>query len=393
MLLEPLPKWRRLAIAFGIVIVLLVVTGGVFVWSGFYNVAATREHFGVTTWLLQKVREQSVATQSAFVELPPLDHPALWRLGAAHYEGACAPCHGRPGEDIPEIVSNMLPPPPDLAEAVEGQSEEEIFWIVKHGLKYTGMPAWPSQQRDDEVEAVTAFLMRLPQRLPDEAYDTLSGAGRLPPPEQWDRANPALGTETEALTQCLRCHDGQRRATLAETVPRLSGQSEAYLRRALLEYRSGDRPSGIMQPVADLLNDAEVAELAAHYAALPAANGDRRLNPDNGRLQRGLRLAQAGDPAAGIPPCLACHGSGRSPGFPDIAGQHAVYLAGQLRLFAKDAREGTAWGRIMTAVARQMDESQMLDAAAYFSSLDAAPPASAASPEISRRLSAQETDG
>lgn len=383
MLLETLPKWRRLAIAFGIVIVVLVTVGAVFVWSGFYNVAATREHFAVTTWLLQKVREQSVATQSAFVKLPPLDDPALFRLGAAHYEGGCAPCHGRPGGAIPEIVSNMLPSPPRLAEAVAGQSQEEIFWIVKHGLKYTGMPAWPSQLREDEVAAVTSFLMRLPGGLADDGYRVLAGLDRLPSPMNWDRGNPALGTETEALTQCLRCHDDEERGTHAATIPRLAGQTEAYLRRALLEYRDGVRPSGIMQPVADLLDDGEIAELARHFAALPQAAGAQPARRDPDRIDRGRRLAFSGDPESGVPPCLACHGAGRNPGFPDLSGQHPAYLAGQLELFRRGVRDATGWGRIMTAVAQRLDDREILAAAAYFSSLDEAPsPRSAAPGEV-----------
>ena len=56
----------------------------------------------------------------------------------------------------------MLPPPPDLSKAAPQWKERELFWIVKNGLKYTGMPAWPSRQRDDEVWAVVAFLRRLP---------------------------------------------------------------------------------------------------------------------------------------------------------------------------------------------------------------------------------------
>ena len=55
----------------------------------------------------------------------------------------------------------MLPPPPELSKAAKEWKDEELFWIVKHGIKYTGMPSWVAAERDDEVWSVVAFLKRL----------------------------------------------------------------------------------------------------------------------------------------------------------------------------------------------------------------------------------------
>src|SRR5690606_25016642 len=79
-----------------------------------------------------------------------------------------------------------------------------LFWIVKHGLKYTAMPAWPAQQRDDEVWAVTAFLVRLPELSP-RAYRELAGMTRTGQAVQ-DGAELATGSESVGLTECVRCH-------------------------------------------------------------------------------------------------------------------------------------------------------------------------------------------
>lgn len=365
MLLETFPQWRKLAIAFGVVIVLLVAVGGTVIWSGFYNVAATREHYGVTTWLLTKVREQSIAARAGSVELPPLDDPDLWRLGAAHYEGGCAPCHGRPGETAPEVFSNMLPPPPRLEISLRDRTPEEVFWIVKHGLKYTGMPAWPAQSRPDEVDAMTAFLMRLPMGLHESGYRDLAGLGR---------AGEGVG---DRLAQCGRCHEADGLPAASDAIPQLAGQSEAYLRRALAEYRAGLRPSGFMQPVASLLDDAHIEALSRRYAAMARPlRQDRPAVPPEAVL-RGETLARQGDSADGLPPCLACHGAQRHAGFPDLAGQHANYIAQQLRAFRAGARNQTPWGAIMTAIALRLDDRQIEDAAAWFASIDAAPASTA----------------
>lgn len=360
--------WGRLLAAFASFLAVGVLAAALFIWSGLYPVGAARDHLGVTSWLFERIREQSVDTYSSAVEAPPLDDPDLARLGAAHFEGGCVPCHARPGEPINAIVSRMLPPPPDLAAALAERPEpEEVFWIVKNGIKYTGMPAWPEQVREDEVWALTAFLARLRSngRGRMEEYPELAGIDRLRP---GDSAPGQAAPGGQPLTQCRRCHDDAGLPTLSVLVPNLAGQSEPYLRRALREYRTGRRPSGIMQPVAGALSGPAIGLFASYYAGLrpsaPAA-GDR---PDAQEVARGRELARLGDPERDIPACLACHGNGRAPSFPSLAGQHADYLVSQLQLWQRGGRASTTHGRIMATVARRLTSGQMLDAAAYFSS-------------------------
>jgi hypothetical protein len=56
----------------------------------------------------------------------------------------------------------MTPHLPYLPPVIPARQPDELFYIVKHGIKFTGMPAWPAQQRDDERWAMVAFLRRLP---------------------------------------------------------------------------------------------------------------------------------------------------------------------------------------------------------------------------------------
>ncbi len=90
------------------------------------------------------------------------------RLGAGHYEIGCAPCHGSPVEPQNPVPAHMLPVPPNLHEEARLWEPGELFWIVKHGLKYAGMPAWPELERDDEIEAVTAFLSKFQEIEPED---------------------------------------------------------------------------------------------------------------------------------------------------------------------------------------------------------------------------------
>src|SRR5690606_7740464 len=100
-------------------------------------------------------------THSLLIQPPTLSDQDAFK-GAAHYDIACRSCHGGPGSPEPTLAFHMTPRPPNLAESVPKYDAEELFYIVKHGIKFTGMPAWPAQQRDDEVWAMTAFLLRYP---------------------------------------------------------------------------------------------------------------------------------------------------------------------------------------------------------------------------------------
>jgi hypothetical protein len=87
------------------------------------------------------------------------DH-AILKAGfplAAH----CAVCHGAPGVPQGEMARGLNPLPPDLGKTAPLLSSAEIFWVLKHGIRMTGMPAW-SQHSDEELWATVAFLQKLP---------------------------------------------------------------------------------------------------------------------------------------------------------------------------------------------------------------------------------------
>jgi cytochrome c553 len=316
---------------------------------------------------------------------------ALVEQGAGHYETGCAPCHGAPGWAQNRIPRNMLPEPPFLPPHIADWSSEELFWLVRHGLKYTGMPSWPAEGRDDEVWAVTAFLLRLPEMSAEE-YATLAlgavaaalePAAGAPLPES---AGALFELEEAALLgACARCHgiDGSGRPSGA--FPRLDIQSPDYLHRALREYAEGIRPSGMMGPVAAALGEAQMARLARHYsgadapAANPAANADGAA--DQALLDRGLEIAAIGIAEAEVPPCAACHGLEAGPAnaeFPALGGQHRDYLRRQLLLWKAGTRGGSAYSEIMQTIVARMSLEDLEASARYYASLPAAAAADAA---------------
>ena len=347
----------------------VVLTGFLFAWSGLYNVAASRGHLAVTNEILTFGMRNSVKTHALGIKVPPLDSQDLSTLGAAHFQSGCAFCHGAPGMPISPIAQSMLPSPPNLSSSMREWRDRELFWIVKNGLKYTGMPAWAAQQRDDEVWAVVAFLRRLPT-LDAAAYRELALGGLTVPAQSGGEIATTEGT-SGAVSACARCHGEKRRGPNSRLVPVLHGQSREFLMAALEDYAHGRRASGIMQPLANDLSPEDRERVARYYAGLaPPATPDLPLNPES--AERGRLLATSGDPAARIPACIGCLNASSLEVYPRLAGQHAVYMVNRLRLWKGGLTSRSSTDAIMAPIARSLTEQQIEDAAAYFSSISAA---------------------
>jgi cytochrome c553 len=356
--LHRLTRLRRLGPAILVVLGTLIVGAAVFIASGIYNVAARVEHWGITNWLLTVVRDRSIATAAYGISVPDLADNGLADLGAEHYRGGCASCHGTPGQGPGPINQNMLPFPPDLAYAYEDYNSKELFWIIYNGLKFTGMPAWPGYGRKDEVWSMVAFLDRL-RRKGADSYTDSEPSWVLPLELE------AAGLTTESLENCMRCHGDAQYPPVSDLVPSLAGQSQAYLIRAIENYWEGTRASGIMEPIAHNMSVAETLALARYYSSLSPPQVAASQDP--AAVTRGKKIVRHGLPKAGVPPCSGCH-RGDNPQFPELAGQSAAYLRGQLTLWQKGLRDRSAYGAIMAVIANRLNEAQIRDVTAYYAS-------------------------
>jgi mono/diheme cytochrome c family protein len=141
-------------------------------YSGQYNVAADAPHWDVTTRALATIRERSIAVRAAELTVPNLADPALIALGAEHYAGMCTGCHLAPGVGDNEMRQGLYPQPPNLSQPRD-RSPAQSFWIIKHGLKMSGMPAWGVTHDDEAIWGLVAFLQQLPT-MDAAAYATLT---------------------------------------------------------------------------------------------------------------------------------------------------------------------------------------------------------------------------
>jgi len=148
-------------------VALAAVGAAAFIWSGAYNIAADEPHWKLTESVLENLRERSIETRLGEISVPDLDDESLIRAGAGNYDAMCAECHLEPGEDRSELSAGLYPAPPDLVR--EGVHDPaEAFWIIKHGIKMTGMPAWGVTHNDELLWDVVAFLRQLPELTPEQ---------------------------------------------------------------------------------------------------------------------------------------------------------------------------------------------------------------------------------
>ena len=150
-------------IAIGVVGTLIAsaVVGVTIVYTGAYNVAATEDHQPLVRWALETTMKTSVADRASSIE-PPEFNAQMTSSGGREYQAMCQHCHGGPGVEKSEWARGMLPQPPHLPDVVTEWQAREVFWLIKHGVRMSAMPAFGPTHDDEQIWALTAFVMQLP---------------------------------------------------------------------------------------------------------------------------------------------------------------------------------------------------------------------------------------
>jgi mono/diheme cytochrome c family protein len=158
-----------LRFTFGVIttLIVLAIAGLVVVLYGGYDVAATSPHTRPVAWALNTTMERSVARQAASIQAPASFTDEQARRGYRTYSESCVYCHGAPGQDPTDWSMGMLPEPPYMPDAAAFWSGAQVFWIVKHGIKMSGMPSFGKALNDDAIWDVVAFVSRMPGMSPE----------------------------------------------------------------------------------------------------------------------------------------------------------------------------------------------------------------------------------
>jgi cytochrome c553 len=188
----------------------------------------------------------------------------------------------------------------------------------------------------------------------------------------WAAGDAAAGATKAAA--CAACH-GPDGNSAAPTFPKLAGQSARYLNKQLRDIKSGVRPVPAMAGIVEPLSDQDIEDLGAYFASKKASTNQAKKDS----AAKGEQIFRGGIREKGVPACSACHapdGIGNGPaGFPRLGGQHADYVAAQLKAY-RAAADGDAAGRVtdgdtkpMRGIAARLSDSEIAALANYISGL------------------------
>lgn len=178
-----------------VTLAVLVLGGLAFIFSGIYDVSATSADSGLVHWVLDTTRSRSVHRAAEALEgkvtVPDLTDPARFKNGFVHYHAMCATCHSAPGVSMSEMAQGLNPSPPLLARVGAEDEPEELFWVIKNGVKMTGMPAFGVTHTDDDLWAIVAFLRKMGSLSSEEYQAMVDEAGLGAPAEAHEHAEGA----------------------------------------------------------------------------------------------------------------------------------------------------------------------------------------------------------
>ena len=185
----PIPWARTILVSVVAAYGLLMLAGLGFIYSGFYDIGADHPHWGLVSRVFEIARVRSIQSHAAGIAAPSgLDDQQAILTGTDHFAEHCAVCHGAPGVPKGDIANGLYPQPPDLAMTAKRYTATELFWIIKHGIRMTGMPSW-SDHSDDELWATVVFVQKLPG-MTEQDYVKLVAASRAPGGHHHDDRQP-----------------------------------------------------------------------------------------------------------------------------------------------------------------------------------------------------------
>jgi mono/diheme cytochrome c family protein len=144
-------------------LIIAVVGGFAFIYSGIYDVSATTPDNAFVAWAIHVASDHSVGARLSTIKVPPgLDQPQQIQAGGHLFAQHCAVCHGGPGLKETAIALGLNPQPPDLFRASRVPASDENFQFIKYGVKMTAMPGFGPTQTDEQLWALVAFLGKAP---------------------------------------------------------------------------------------------------------------------------------------------------------------------------------------------------------------------------------------
>jgi mono/diheme cytochrome c family protein len=260
------------------------IAAAVVVYGGLYDISATDQHLRPTYKVLDVAMRRAVQLRAKAIDVPPLGDPALAARGLALFREHCVQCHGAPGIAPEPFALGLTPSAANLVHTAREWKPGELFWVVKNGLKMTGMPAWEFRMSEADLWSVVAFLAELPSLSPQAYARRAAAIPRAGPVESAPAAAPDADRGRTAILQyaCITCHvipgvvganapvgpplaGMAARSLIAGVLPNTSENLVRFLR-----YPKDVKPLGAMPNLG--VTERDAVDMAAYLRTLREAN-------------------------------------------------------------------------------------------------------------------------
>jgi mono/diheme cytochrome c family protein len=191
---------RLATVVVTLIVAFVVLAGGAIVlaMSGHAPVAAANRHSGLIEWYLNMASDEAVDHGGESVHPPAgLDAPEVQKMGMQHYVEMCQTCHGGRGVAASEIGQGLYPRPPKLERHLRARIEP-TYWIVKNGIRDTGMPAFGPTHSEQELWAIAAFTVAMPHMTPEEYAQKAKEVAAMPEEGEHEMAGPGAAAPPSA---------------------------------------------------------------------------------------------------------------------------------------------------------------------------------------------------
>lgn len=161
---------KKVILAVILTLVVIAIGGVIYIYSGKYDVSQMSRHNKITQWILGKTMQHSIDKGiNGIKDIPVLTDTAMIAEGFTHYNAMCVVCHGGAGVNPSEITKGLYPEPPKLYKS-DDLTPGPVFWIIKNGIRMTSMPALAPTHTDEQIWAITAFILNKFNNMTPEEY-------------------------------------------------------------------------------------------------------------------------------------------------------------------------------------------------------------------------------
>jgi mono/diheme cytochrome c family protein len=151
-----------------VAIVIMLLIPALIFGTGMFNIAATQEPGYLETFASQWALMASVSQRAPETENPYTGDRSALDEGLEHYRQMCLQCHGAPGLEKFDFAKGLNPPAPAMEEILDDFTDGEMFWVTKHGIRLSGMPAFGFTHNEEQIWKIVAFARHLPNMTEEE---------------------------------------------------------------------------------------------------------------------------------------------------------------------------------------------------------------------------------